>query len=104
MRSENRSNPNHKPMKNRLQWTLAVATSTFTMLADAAQISAKLTVPMQINGVVNETGCNNSKGPQVTLEGEIVLGGVQVELIFQNNAKGTHQASAMWGTNVVLVP
>jgi hypothetical protein len=68
------------------------------------QVTAKLSIPMQVNGVVNESGCSNSKGPQVTLEGEIVLGGIQAELLFSNNAKGTHEASATWGTNVVLVP
>jgi hypothetical protein len=68
------------------------------------QVTARLTMPMKVKGTVNETGCFNSKGPQVTLEGEIELGGLQAELVFQNNAKGTHTATATYGTNVVLVP
>jgi hypothetical protein len=68
------------------------------------QVTAKFSMPMQVKAVVNETGCNNSKGPQITLDGEIVLGEVQVELVFQNNTKGTHQASETWATSVVLVP
>jgi hypothetical protein len=59
---------------------------------------------MQVKGTVNETGCNNSPGPQITLDGELVLGGLQVELIFQNNTKGTHTTSVTYGTNVVLIP
>jgi hypothetical protein len=91
------------PLRKALLLVAATLLFSFSVRADQ-QVSAKLSVAMQLNGTVNETGCNNSKGPQITLEGEIVLGGVQVELIFQNNAKGTHEASELWGTNVVLVP
>ena len=45
-------------------------------------VTARFSMPVQVNGKVTETGCNNSPGPQVTLEGEILLGGLQVELIF----------------------
>jgi hypothetical protein len=85
--------------------TVLLATTLMSSVpVSADQVSAKISVAMQVNGTISETGCNNSKGPQITLEGEIVLGGVQVELVFQNNARGTHEASALWGTNVVLVP
>jgi len=81
---------------------LGVANSA-TVRADQA-VTARLSMPVQVHGKVTETGCNNSPGPQVTLEGEILLGGLEVELIFQNNAKGTHTATVTYGTNVVLVP
>jgi len=67
------------------------------------QIVAKYSMPVKVLGKVTETGCLNSPGPQITLEGEIALGGLQVELIFQNNEKGTHTTSVTYGTNVVLV-
>jgi hypothetical protein len=60
-------------------------------------------MPTTVHGTVSATDCNNRGGPQVTLEGIISLGGVQVQLIFQNNAKGTHTATVTYKTNVVLV-
>src|SRR6185436_7847512 len=74
-----------------------------TVRADQS-VTARFSMPVKVNGTVTETGCNNSPGPQVTLEGEILLGGLQVELIFQNNTKGTHRTTVTYGTNVVLVP
>jgi hypothetical protein len=68
------------------------------------QVQASFAMSMQVNGTVTETGCNNHPGPQITLEGEIVLGGVQACLIFQNNTKGTHKTTVTYSTNVVLVP
>ena len=67
------------------------------------QIEARYSMPVKVHGKVTTTGCNNSPGPEITLEGEIALGGLQVELIFQNNEKGTHTTSVTYGTNVVLV-
>jgi hypothetical protein len=68
------------------------------------QVTTRFSMPMQLNGTITETGCQNSPGPQVTLEGEIILGGLQVDLIFQNNVKGTHTTTVTYGTNVVLIP
>src|SRR5262249_38383007 len=45
-----------------------------------------------------------SPGPQITLSGEITLGGLQAQLIFQNNVKGTHTTVVTFATNVVLIP
>jgi hypothetical protein len=68
------------------------------------QVTAHFSMAMQVNATVTETGCQNSPGPQITLDGEIVLGGVQVCLIFQNNTKGTHRKVVTYATNVVLIP
>jgi hypothetical protein len=89
----------------KLQIILTVIGALVTAnLSGGQNVTARLSIPMEVNGTVNETGCNNSGGPQVTLAGEIVLGGIQAELVFQNNVKGTHQATASYGTNVVLIP
>jgi hypothetical protein len=68
------------------------------------QISAQFDMPMHITALVNESGCDNSPGPQITLEGEIALGGMQVQLTFANNVKGTHTTEVISQTTVVLVP
>jgi hypothetical protein len=69
-----------------------------------AQVTVSKTVglPTQVNGSVTATDCENSGGPEVTLDGEISLGGLQANLIFQNNVKGTHTATVKTTNNVVL--
>ena len=67
------------------------------------QISAQFDMPMHVTALVNESGCLNSPGPQITLEGEIALGGLQVELILANNMKGTHMTDVTFDQKVVLL-
>lgn len=67
------------------------------------QVMARYSMPVKVMGKVTETGCLNSPGPQITLEGELILGGMQVQLVFQNNDKGTHTTTVTYGTNVALV-
>ena len=67
------------------------------------QVMTKYSMPVKVMGKVTTTDCQNSPGPQITLEGSLLLGGVQVELIFQNNVKGTHMTSATYGTNVSFI-
>jgi hypothetical protein len=53
--------------------------------ADAVQsVSTSFSMPVQLNGSVTVSDCQNSPGPQITLEGVMVLGGVSVQLIFRN--------------------
>jgi len=53
---------------------------------------------------VGFSDCSNSPGPQITLDGTIALGGLNVELIFRNNVKGTHTYVAESTTEIVAVP
>ncbi len=83
----------------------ALALVGLTQSAQANQrIAGDLTIPAIVNAKINSTGCNNKRGPEVTLDGEIVLGGLQLELIFKNNAKGTHTTTVQSTRTVVLVP
>ena len=75
-----------------------------TVVRADQQVSGQLSLGMHVNGKITETGCHNSPGPTISLEGEIVLGGIQVCLTFQNNVKGTHKTTITYGTNVVLIP
>ena len=56
------------------------------------QVVAAIGVATRANLTVNATGCKNSGGPFVTLEGEIALGDVTARVTLSNNAKGTHTA------------
>jgi hypothetical protein len=67
------------------------------------QVSTKYSLPMKAYCKVTESGCYNSPGPTITLEGVIALGGLGANLIFQNNEKGTHTATVTYGTNVTLL-
>ena len=68
----------------------------------AAGVDATLALPCHVNLTVNETGCDNSPGPWVTVEGVISLGDVCAKVIFKNNVKGTHTAVVVGESEVVL--
>ncbi len=77
--------------------TLGLASAT----ADQ-QFNFGCTLPMQVQCSVSESACDNSPGPWITIEGQIALGGLQAQLIFQNNTKGTHSQTVTYSTNIVL--
>jgi hypothetical protein len=67
------------------------------------QIVTEFNQPIHVTANINETGCDNSPGPQITVDGDIALGGVQLKLILANNVKGTHQTVVTLDTNIVLI-
>ena len=68
------------------------------------QVTTKYQLPMKAACKITTSDCSNSKGPTITMEGGIILGGLETKMIFQNNEKGTHTASVTYGTNVTLLP
>jgi hypothetical protein len=78
--------------------------SSMNLVRADQQVGAQFNQPIHINANISESGCNNSPGPQITLSGEISLGGLGVQLLFENNVKGTHQTVVTFATNVVLIP
>ena len=68
------------------------------------EVQLHFNMPVHVNALVSETGCDNSPGPQITVEGEILLGGLECELTFKNNVKGTHTDVVTFDTTVTLVP
>ena len=68
------------------------------------QVAKTFTMPVQAHVEVGFLDCSNSPGPQITLGGSITLGGLNVELIFRNNVKGTHTYVAEQTSEVVAVP
>ena len=84
---------------------LALLALGFSSTARADQsLDTPLVLPMTVKATVNSVDCNNRGGPQVTLDGEIKLGGLGVKLIFKNNVKGTHTATVVSTRDVVLIP
>src|SRR5438876_2518162 len=68
------------------------------------QVAKTFIMPTQVHAAVGFSDCSNSPGPQITLDGPISLGGLNVELIFRNNVKGTHTYVAESTSEVVAVP
>lgn len=50
------------------------------------------------------TGCDNSPGPYITIEGGMSLGGLGTRMTFTNNAKGTHTFTDEAHVDITVVP
>jgi len=61
-------------------------------------------LPQLSNMTVTAGGCDNTGGPYVTLDGALVLGGLNGRIVLSNNAKLTHASSADITIEVVLIP
>ena len=68
------------------------------------QVSSSFTMPVAITASASLSGCNNSPGPQITLSGAITLGGLKADMIFRNNAIGTHTLVIQNAVTVAAVP
>jgi hypothetical protein len=89
-------------MKKLFTTTSLLVAATLAVHADAT-VRQSFVMPAvgQVN--VNSSDCQNNKGPWVTLDGSFSLGGVQLQIILQNNVKGTHTTIVTLETNVVLL-
>ncbi|MGQ0798430.1 MAG: hypothetical protein ACT4OI_11310 [Methanobacteriota archaeon] len=67
-------------------------------------VSASIPMPTTVKASATASGCENAPGPKVTLTGEVAIGGLGVELIFKNNAKGTHTHTETTTATAVLIP
>lgn len=92
-------------MKRTTIVTLALFTVVFAGLAQGVQqINATFSNNAHITTTAMTSGCNNAPGPKVTLQGELAIGGVGVQLVFQNNAKGTHTHTEESTATAVVIP
>jgi hypothetical protein len=73
-----------------------------TAQTQAAGVDANLTLPVHVDLIVDATDCQNSRGPQVTIEGELLIGEICAKVIFSNNAKGTHLVEVVNEEEVML--
>jgi hypothetical protein len=67
-------------------------------------VSESFGMPLRAVTLANVSGCDNSPGPYITLQGEIALGGLGTRMLFTNNVKGTHQHTEVGRAELVVVP
>jgi hypothetical protein len=100
--SPNGKQQEEKRMKSLIAITSLMLATTLSSQGDVT-VTKAFTLPAVAEVNVNSSDCQNHQGPWVTLDGAIELGGVRLQLILQNNAKGTHTATVTLETNVVLL-
>jgi len=87
--------------------TVAVCAATLLITATTVRadqtVTAKFAMPVQVDGSVAFSDCENSPGPTITLSGNLILGGLSADVILMNNVKGTHTTVVTFKTNLVLV-
>ena len=73
--------------------------------AAAASVRVPVSVPMtaSITTTATADGCSNNPGPFISLEGTISLGGLNGQLRFSNNLRGTHERTEDVLVDVQLV-
>lgn len=82
--------------------TRYAAASTTTISAGA--VSVNLPMPLQADLAASASGCTNAPGPTITLSGVMALGGLDVQLTFQNNVDGTHQYTSNDPVTANVIP
>jgi hypothetical protein len=76
----------------------------------ATAASAPLSVSRSFEQTVSATatstvtGCDNSPGPNITIEGGMSLGGLGTRMTFTNNSKGTHTFTDEAHVDITVVP
>ena len=81
--------------------------STVTAATNAVGVeSVSADIPMSLQASIDaaSSGCTNAPGPQVTLSGELALGGLETKMIFQNNVQGTHTHEDTSTATAVVIP
>lgn len=68
------------------------------------EVSQSFAMPVRATATTEVTGCDNSPGPYITIQGGLALGGLGSRMTFTNNVKGTHTASDEAQVEVVLLP
>lgn len=79
-------------------------TASGTNAIGVESVSANIPMSLQAAIAASASGCTNAPGPQVTLTGELALGGLGIELIFQNNVQGTHTFTTTTTATAVVIP
>jgi hypothetical protein len=95
-------------MRRLFRIALSMTVAALALSAGAIQaeqrVSTTYMMPVRMEARVGATGCENSPGPQITLDGSLALGSLGVDLIFRNNLKGTHTYEEPTVVDVTLLP
>src|SRR5947199_8630659 len=66
--------------------------------------SATFETPVNVQTSISTSGCSNSPGPTITLQGALSLGGIGVKLLFENNVIGTHTYTLELTASATVIP
>ena len=100
----NRAHPLERSHHRRLFLSIGLLLCFTSLAFGEGQVTQNFAMPVQVHAAVGFSNCSNSPGPQITLDGSISLGGLNVDLIFRNNLKGTHTYTDQQSVEVVAVP
>src|SRR5260370_17333007 len=67
-------------------------------------VNATFETPVNVQTSISTSGCSNSPGPTITLQGALSLGGVGVRLLFENNVVGTHTFTVESTASATVIP
>ena len=67
-------------------------------------VSTTFETPVNVQTSISTSGCSNSPGPTITLQGALSLGGVGVKLLFENNVIGTHTHTVESTASATVIP
>lgn len=84
--------------------TDADITAAATAGSGSVQVTRSFEMPVRAAVTTGVTGCDNSPGPYITIEGGLTLGGLGTRMTFTNNAKGTHTFSDEAHVDLTVVP
>ncbi len=70
----------------------------------SSTVSTAFEMPVNIQTSMSTSGCSNSPGPTITLQGALSLGGMGVKLLFENNVKGTHTYTVESTASATVIP
>lgn len=88
-----------------LGMALACLALAHSSQAQTAKVSASFSMPTRVQAVVTTMDCENHPGPTITLEGGLILGGLNVDFIFRNNInKDVHVRTESVTVNASLIP
>lgn len=68
------------------------------VLAPAGTVAASACPNVDVNGFI----CTNHTGSEITFDGDVSWDGLQIQFIFRNNVKGTHERKEVQYTAVLV--
>jgi hypothetical protein len=92
-------------LKKTVLAALVIAVLGITGVAHATTTTtATFQTPVSVQTSMTTSGCDNSPGPQITLEGAMTIGGIGVQLLFENNLAGTHTFTVESTASATVIP
>jgi hypothetical protein len=84
---------------------LVIAVLGITSIVHATTTAgATFQTPVNVQTSMTASGCDNSPGPQITLQGAMTVGGLRVQLLFENNLAGTHTFTVESTASATVIP